>query len=62
MTLTQAGNDELAALRELERAVRACGLPFMMVAGQKQLDMLSAALQAIADARNAQACMPAQGS
>lgn len=58
MTLTQPGNNELAALRELERAVRACGLPAMMVTGQKQFDMLSAALKAVADARRAQTCMP----
>lgn len=56
MTPTQPVNDELAALRELERAVRACGLPAMMVTGQKQFDMLSAALKAVADARNAHAC------
>lgn len=58
MTLTQPGNNELAALRELEHAVRACGLPTMMVTGQKQFDMLSAALKAVADARMAQTCMP----
>lgn len=64
MTLTQTGNDELAALRELERAVRACGLPAMMVSGQKQFDMLTAALKAVADARNANACTqdPQSGS
>ncbi|HEY0845934.1 MAG TPA: hypothetical protein VGE12_11240 [Noviherbaspirillum sp.] len=54
MTQPQPGNDELAALRELERAVRACGLPVMMVAGQKQFEMLSAALQAVAEARKGQ--------
>lgn len=54
----QTGNEELAALRELEQAVRACGLPAMMVSGQKQFDMLSAALKAVADARVAQTCMP----
>lgn len=51
MISTQSCNTELAALRELEQAVRACGLPSMMVSGQKQLDMLSAALQAVSEAR-----------
>lgn len=51
MMPTQSCDAELAALRELERAVRACGLPTMMVSGQKQLDMLAAALQAVSDAR-----------
>ena len=51
MMPTQSCDTELAALRELEQAVRACGLPTMMVSGQKQLDMLSAALRAVSEAR-----------
>lgn len=51
MTLTQPAIEELSALRDLERAVRACGLPSIMVSGQKQLEMLSAALDAVAKAR-----------
>ncbi|WP_170942352.1 hypothetical protein [Noviherbaspirillum denitrificans] len=42
---------ELAALRKLEQAVRACGLPTIMVSGQAQLEMLAAALKEISDAR-----------
>ena len=42
---------ELAALRKLEQAVRACGLPTMMVSGQAQLEMLAAALKEISEAR-----------
>lgn len=51
MTCSQPYKDELTALRNLEAAVRACGLPTMMVSGQQQLDMLSAALKAVAEAR-----------
>lgn len=42
---------ELSALRQLETAVRACGLPTMMVSGQRQLDMLAAALKAVNESR-----------
>ncbi|WP_420476271.1 hypothetical protein [Noviherbaspirillum sp. ST9] len=42
---------ELAALRKLEQAVRACGLPTMMVSGQVQLDMLAEALREVLQAR-----------
>lgn len=51
MTCSQSCKDELTALRNLEAAVRACGLPAMMVSGQQQLEMLSAALKAVAEAR-----------
>jgi hypothetical protein len=51
MTSLQVTPQELSALRELEKAVRACGLPGMMVSGQRQLDMLSSALKAVAQAR-----------
>lgn len=51
MTSPQVTPQELSALRELEKAVRACGLPGMMVSGQRQLDMLSSALKAVAQAR-----------
>jgi len=51
MTSDQATSQELSALRELEKAIRACGLPGMMVSGQRQLDMLSSALKAVAQAR-----------
>lgn len=44
-------NLELAALRQLEEAVRACGLPTVMVSGQRQVDMLAAALKSIEEAR-----------
>ena len=47
----QPRNAELAALRKLEQAVRACGLPSMMVSGQVQLDMLAEALREISQAR-----------
>jgi hypothetical protein len=42
---------ELDALRKLEEAVRACGLPTIMVSGQRQLDLLSSALNAVIQAR-----------
>ncbi|HEV2610556.1 MAG TPA: hypothetical protein VGU61_09845 [Noviherbaspirillum sp.] len=45
---------ELDALRNLEQAVRACGLPSIMVSGQRQLDSLAAALKQVVDARNMQ--------
>lgn len=48
----QPRHDELAALRKLEQAVRACGLPSMMVSGQVQLDMLAEALKEVSEARN----------
>ena len=51
MTSPQVTHQELSALRDLEKAVRACGLPGMMVSGQRQLDMLSSALKAVAQAR-----------
>jgi hypothetical protein len=53
MTLLHAHEAELAALRKLEQAVRACGLPAVMVSGQKQIDMLSAALREVVEARTA---------
>ncbi len=43
---------ELDALRNLEQAVRACGLPSIMVSGQRQLDSLAAALKQVVEARN----------
>jgi hypothetical protein len=49
---TQPGSGELAALRKLEQAVRACGLPTMMVSGQVQLDMLAEALREVLQARS----------
>lgn len=45
---------ELDALRNLEQAVRACGLPSIMVSGQRQLDSLATALKQVVDARNRQ--------
>ena len=44
---------ELAALRKLEQAVRACGLPNMMVSGQTQLERLASVLNEVAEARKA---------
>lgn len=49
----QSCSGELAALRKLEQAVRACGLPTMMVSGQVQLDMLAEALREVLQARTA---------
>lgn len=49
---TQLRSGELAALRKLEQAVRACGLPTMMVSGQVQLDMLAEALREVLKARS----------
>jgi hypothetical protein len=51
MPLAQIELEELNALRALEQAVRACGLPHIMVSGQQQLDSLAHALKAIEDAR-----------
>jgi len=51
MMRTSASATELDALRNLEQAVRSCGLPTIMVSGQAQLDMLSAALKAVVEAR-----------
>lgn len=48
---SESRNLELAALRKLEEAVRACGLPTVMVSGQRQLDMLAEALRAVEAAR-----------
>jgi hypothetical protein len=42
---------ELVALRKLEQAIRACGLPTMMVSGQLQLERLAAVLNEVVDAR-----------
>lgn len=50
---TQADQRELTALRNLEKAVRACGIPGVMVSGQRQLDSLAAALKEIEEARKA---------
>ncbi|WP_292935248.1 hypothetical protein [Noviherbaspirillum sp.] len=51
MARQQSIDDELAALRNLEAAVRACGLPTIMVSGQQQLDMLADALKAVEEVR-----------
>lgn len=51
---TETRTLELAALRKLEEAVRACGLPTVMVSGQRQLDMLAEALRLVEEARNAE--------
>lgn len=51
MPLAQVKLEELNALRDLEKAVRACGLPTIMVSGQAQLECLAKALKAIEDAR-----------
>jgi hypothetical protein len=50
-TLTSQQHDEITALRGLEAAVRACGLPGMMVSGKKPLERLAEALQRIESAR-----------
>jgi hypothetical protein len=50
-TLQVQQQDELVALRDLEKAIRACGLPSMIVSGQKTLELLATALQKIEAAR-----------
>lgn len=49
---TQPRPDELTALRKLEQAVRACGLPTIMISGQVQLELLAEALREVAQARS----------
>lgn len=51
MQQTLREHPELIALRKLEQAVRACGLPNMMVSGQSHLERLSAVLKEVAEAR-----------
>jgi hypothetical protein len=51
MTPEQPYQTELNALRDLEKAIRACGLPAMMVSGQKQLESLVQALNDVEEAR-----------
>lgn len=53
MPLAPMTQEEADALRSLEEAVRACGLPTIMVSGQEQLDRLADALRAIERARQA---------
>ncbi|HJV82058.1 hypothetical protein [Noviherbaspirillum sp.] len=60
MARQQLINDELAALRNLEAAVRACGLPTIMVSGQQQLDSLADALKAVEEVRRLAAQSTAQ--
>jgi hypothetical protein len=54
MTTLQQMSYELTALRNLEKAVRACGLPSIMVSGQTQLETLATALKEVVEARNAE--------
>jgi hypothetical protein len=42
---------ELVALRKLEQAVRACGLPYIMVSGPSHFERLAAVLNEVAKAR-----------
>jgi hypothetical protein len=51
MMFDQQYHEELRALRNLEKAIRACGLPGVMVSGQRQLDSLAAALNEVVEAR-----------
>lgn len=51
--LDEQYHEELRALRNLERAVRSCGLPTVMVSGQKQVEILAAALHQVVEARKA---------
>ncbi|MEN3297556.1 MAG: hypothetical protein V7642_6809 [Burkholderiales bacterium] len=53
MMFDQQYHEELRALRNLEKAIRACGLPGVMVSGQRQLDSLAAALNEVVEARKA---------
>lgn len=62
MARQQSTDDELAALRNLEAAVRACGLPNIMVSGQKQLDLLADALKAVEEVRRTAAQSVAQSA
>jgi len=53
MTPVLPCNDELEAIRHLEKTVQACGLPTTRVSGQVQRDMLSSALKKVTQARAA---------
>jgi hypothetical protein len=51
MMLDDQYSEELRALRNLERAVRAYGLVTHMVSAQRRREMLAAALREVVDAR-----------
>jgi len=53
MMLDEQYSEELRALRNLERAVRAYGLTIHMVSAQKRREMLAAALREVVEARKA---------
>ncbi|RJG06645.1 hypothetical protein D3870_12035 [Noviherbaspirillum cavernae] len=44
-------HEELRALRNLEKTIRACGLPTAMAPGQAQTEMLATALKDVVNAR-----------
>ena len=49
--LDQQYHEELRALRNLERVVRACCIAAKLVSGQRQTEMLALALKEVVDAR-----------
>lgn len=53
MMLDEQYSEELRALRNLERAVRAYGLTVHMVSPKRRQEMLAAALREVVDARKA---------
>lgn len=53
MILDEQYSEELRALRNLERAVRAYGLTAQMVSAQRRQEMLAAALREVVEARKA---------
>jgi hypothetical protein len=53
MMLDDQYSEELRALRNLERAVRAYGLTTQMVSVQRRREMLAAALREVVEARKA---------
>jgi hypothetical protein len=53
MMLDEQYSEELRALRNLERAVRAYGLTIHMISAQRRREMLAAALREVVEARKA---------
>jgi hypothetical protein len=51
MMLDEQYSEELRALRNLERAVRAYGLTIHLVSAQRRREMLAAALREVVEAR-----------
>ncbi|MGH8807727.1 MAG: hypothetical protein ACREX0_07610 [Noviherbaspirillum sp.] len=53
MMLDEQHSEELRALRNLERTVRAYGVTVNLVSGQRRQEMLAAALREVIEARKA---------